>query len=364
MAAMMHAEGRFLELAVILALCGGAAPLAAGESPGCSAPPVADGTLAAARPGVSIDLELPHDGLVREYRLHLPAGHDGSTPMPLWLHVHGYTGSATGSDGWTGLSALADREGFAVAYPQGTSFTPSADELPGNRSTAAITSWNDLACSAPLRPEAPACREDASPYPCPPECADCGRCNWCSCHDDVGYIGALIDHLSEGLCLDQDRVFASGYSNGGMFVHRLGCALDDRLAAVAPMHGYLARGFRCAPEAAGPSMLLIGGTEDRTVPIDGSFADDGYVYASQQDVAEQWAEALSCAAEPVAVETPWDGRLELTCVEYSGCTGERTVRSCSWQGAHVWPRDGDDASGGNFGAELMWSVFREATRDR
>ena len=163
---------------------------------------------------------------------------------------------------------------------------------------------------------------------------------------------------STDLCLDVDRVFASGYSNGGMFVHRLGCALGDRLAAVAPMHGYLASGFNCAAGEAGPSMLLIGGSSDRTVPIDGSHASDGYIYTSQQGVAEKWAGAQSYATEPVPVETPWDGRKELTCVEYPNCAGGRAVRSCSWDGAHVWPRD--DA--GNFGGELLWRFFSEASR--
>ena len=336
--------------AALLAVVG---PLAAADSPGCSS---GTGNVSV-EPGTSVDLELAHDGLTRGYRLHVPARHDGSSSAPLWLHVHGYTGSARHSDGWTGLSELADREGFVLVFPQGSSFEAPVG-LPGRSRNATITSWNDLACSAPLQPEAPACREDADPYPCPPECGACGPCNWCSCHDDVGYIAALIDHLSAEFCIDTDRVFASGYSNGGMFVHRLGCALGERLAAVAPMHGYLARGFNCAAEAPGPSILLVGGTSDRTVPIDGSHASDGYVYTSQEGVAEGWAEALSCAAAPVAVETPWDSRRELNCVEYAGCGGDRAVRSCSWDGGHVWPRDDI----GNFGGELLWDFFSVAER--
>ena len=351
----MHSRRSLIRSASV-ALCVLAAPLAAGESPGCSAAASSAGLAAAAAPGTGVDLDLGYDGLARSYRLRLPIGYDSAEPLPLWLHVHGYTGSAAHSDGWTGLSDLADREGFVLVFPQGTSFKARPSGAGGR--SAAITSWNDLACSAPLRPEAPACREDADPYPCPPECGTCGPCNWCSCHDDVGYIAALIDHMSAELCIDTDRIFASGYSNGGMFVHRLGCALADRLAAVAPMHGYLARGFNCAAETPGPSMLLIGGTADRTVPIDGSHASDGYVYTPQQDVAETWAVSQSCAADPIPVETPWDGRRELTCVEYPGCAASRAVRSCSWNGAHVWPRD--DA--GNFGGELLWQFFSGAER--
>ena len=353
----MSAHRSLMLAAAMAVVVVAAAPLAAGESPGCSAASAGAGLAASAQPGASIDLELQHGGLTRGYRLRLPAGYDGAEPVPLWLHVHGYTGSARHSDGWTGLAEIADREGFVLAFPQGTSFeAPTANRAQSRSAT--ITSWNDLACSASPRPDGPTCREDANPYPCPPECGTCGPCNWCSCHDDVGYIAALIDHLSAGICLDEDRVFASGYSNGGMFVHRLGCALGDRLAAVAPMHGYLAQGFNCSAEAPGPSILLIGGTADRTVPIDGVHASDGYLYTSQGQVAAKWAEAQACAAEPVEIETPWDGRRELTCVEHSGCADGRAVRSCSWEGAHVWPRDDD----GNFGGELMWKFFSEAER--
>ena len=219
-------------LATAAALLAAAGPLAAADSPGCSSG-AGNGS---AEPGTSVDLELAHGGLTRTYRLHLPARYDGASPAPLWLHVHGYTGSARHSDGWSGLSEISDREGFVLVFPQGTSFEASMGP-PGGSRNATITSWNDLACSAPFRPEAPACREDADPYPCPPECGTCGPCNWCSCHDDVGYIAALVDHLSAELCIDTDRVFASGYSNGGMFAHRLGCALGDRLAAVAQLRG-------------------------------------------------------------------------------------------------------------------------------
>ncbi|MYK88611.1 MAG: hypothetical protein F4018_09890, partial [Acidobacteria bacterium] len=119
----------------IVAFLAVVAPLAAADSPGCSS---AAGLASAAPPGTSVDLELAHDGLIRGYRLHLPARYDGASPAPLWLHVHGYTGSARHSDGWTGLSELSDREGFVLVFPQGTSFEASLGDGAGGR-RAAIT---------------------------------------------------------------------------------------------------------------------------------------------------------------------------------------------------------------------------------
>jgi len=156
-------------IAAIAALIAVVAPLAAADSLGCSS---GAGNVSV-EPGTSVDLELARGGLIRSYRLHLPVRYDGTSPAPLWLHVHGYTGSARHSDGWTGLSELSDREGFVLVFPQGTSFEASMGP-PGQSRNATITSWNDPACSAPLNPEAPACREGADPYPCPPECGTVG----------------------------------------------------------------------------------------------------------------------------------------------------------------------------------------------
>ena len=43
-----------------------------------------------------------------------------------------------------------------------------------------------------------------------------------------GFVGALIDHLSEGYNIDAERVYASGYSNGGFLSYALACHHGDR----------------------------------------------------------------------------------------------------------------------------------------
>ncbi len=47
--------------------------------------------------------------------------------------------------------------------------------------------------------------------------------------DDVGFIGALLDHLESLLCTDRRRVFASGMSNGAIMGHRLACEMPQRV---------------------------------------------------------------------------------------------------------------------------------------
>ncbi len=105
---------------------------------------------------------------------------------------------------YTTFSHHADKHGYVVAYPQATGF-----EVNG----MLITSWNDLGCNASPGPEGPICTDKAFDYPTPPECGGPSECGWCSCYDDVGFIAALLDELEASLCVDLDRVFATGISS-------------------------------------------------------------------------------------------------------------------------------------------------------
>jgi polyhydroxybutyrate depolymerase len=250
------------------------------------------------------------------------------------VSIHGYTSSGRINENFTGLSASADAHGFIVVYPESTSL--------GALGRSNVKSWNDLACNASPGPEGPTCAPDTKPSPCPPECGTCGDCNWCSCHDDLGFVNAVIDELEATLCVDLDRVHGVGYSNGGMFAHRMACALSDRLAAVIPQHGFLAKGFSCKPPTKHQSILLIGGTRDTAVPFDGSKSGDGYFYTPMATVAAQFAAAQGCSATTSAYPTPSDGVDNLSCVQHADCkTGAQVVR-CEWNGAHDYPSWGNE----------------------
>ena len=60
-----------------------------------------------------------HNGLNREYIYYAPA--NIQPDAPLVFVAHGFTGSAQGIMNYCGMNAVADQNGFAVCYPQGTS---------------------------------------------------------------------------------------------------------------------------------------------------------------------------------------------------------------------------------------------------
>jgi hypothetical protein len=55
--------------------------------------------------------------------------------------------------------------------------------------------------------------------------------------DDVAFVRAIHADLSRQLRLDRRRIFASGFSNGGEFVHRLAAEAGDIFAAAASWAG-------------------------------------------------------------------------------------------------------------------------------
>ena len=143
-------------------------------------------------------------------------------------------------------------------------------------------------------------------------------------------------------------------------VQRLGCELAGRLASVAPMHGQLAEGFNCAP-AERLSIMNVWGTQDNTLPGDGSTSMDGWFYTSVADVRTLWAaaESQSCDSSTTSYTTVADGTLEWSCVEHANCTSGATVVSCSWRGPHNWPSNMST----NFGMEAVWEFFQANPRE-
>jgi polyhydroxybutyrate depolymerase len=109
---------------------------------------------ASALPGGDLPGELIFGGLPRTYQVHLPAGLDRPVGLVINLHGAGQTGDEQAAV--TNYNAIADQNGFVVAYPDGIDF-----------------SWADG------RGASVADRQGV---------------------DDVGFLSALIDQLSGGTC--------------------------------------------------------------------------------------------------------------------------------------------------------------------
>lgn len=75
------------------------------------------------------------------------------------------------------------------------------------------------------------------------------HCGWATCYDDVAFVQATIAKIAQNRCIDLDAVYATGASNGGMFVHWLAAELSHRndgislLAGIVPVSCTCGGGF-------------------------------------------------------------------------------------------------------------------------
>lgn len=255
---------------------------------------------------------LDFGGAQRSYRLHVPSGYDGTSPLPLVLQFAGYTYTAEAHEDYTSMSDTSDAGGFAVAYPQGI----------GN-------SWNGGAC--------------------------CGSASSGNV-DDVGFARAVVADIQSKLCIDPRRIYAAGMSNGGFLSHRLACEAADLFAAIAPVAGVIGidQGS-CNPSRPVP-VIHFHGTSDIVVPYGGNSLIN---YPSVSDTIDGWVARNGCTDEPVTTFS--NGKA--TCQTRSACNGGAAVTLCTIDGmGHCWPGRSSCLFSANTdisATSAMWDFFQQ-----
>lgn len=233
---MAHRLGtarRLLRAVVAAAALAGLLPACSGNS----AAPKASTTAAVSRPSTSTaSTYTPLDGTVsrvladgRTYLLH---ARPSTGPVPLLVVLHIAKHTAAFAERASGFSALADKDGFAVAYGQGVN-----------------NDWNAGGC--------------------------CGS----TAVDDVGYLRRLVRDVESRLPIDRRRVYVSGDSEGAMMAYRAVCEAPDVFVAAGVVGGVLLDGVRCAHTVV--RVLEIHAEGDTSVPLAGGRGIFGVVFPSQ-----------------------------------------------------------------------------------
>lgn len=278
---------------------------------------------------------LQHAGLEREYFVFLPPAYANADSIPAVIFLHGYGGTATGTEAEVarGLNDFAEQHGYMMIYPQGTWFMSQGSSDEGSE----ITSWNHVSDGFDTGPAGPICTADRVAFECPPECGNCGQCGWTSCHDDVGFIRQLVATVDERFEIDHRNLSIAGFSNGAMMANRMACESSELFASVVLIGGRLEPGFECTPTQRLP-LLQMNGVNDDVVPFDGRASGDGYFFASSASTSEHWTNGLTCDAD--ASEWPIDEE-GTQCSVRCGATQHESL-DCVWaETDHRWPGTGD-----------------------
>lgn len=281
----MKPVGILLGGLVLCLACGGegVGPLAPVENPAIDGPG-------------DYDLLVASAGGTRAYSLHVPAGWNGSSPLPVLLVFHGVPRGNMRA--LTGFDAIGDERGFAVVYPE------SRDQ-----------DWA-VGCTA---------------------CTNAARGGI----DDVRFVEDLLDHLSTALPLDSQRVWAAGFSQGALMTHFLACEIPDRIAAFASVAATMIEQvvLGCEPVRKVP-WVFVHGSEDPILPAAGEAGVFARTVSIQTTVAI-WAEFDGCGETPLPTELPDAGDEERTRVRLHDWTGCEAGTDVLWYeilgGGHVWP---------------------------
>jgi polyhydroxybutyrate depolymerase len=249
--------------------CGGgqtAAPERAAPKSGCR-----DGTVE--RVG-GLVRTVSVDGKEREYILDVPGG-SASAPLPVVFMFHGIGGSPGPLREATGMGEEAHERGFIGIHPVGLSVWLKGRVGPG---------WQIQA-------------EE---------------------NRDVRLVEEIIDQVDSLYCVDRDRVFAAGFSNGAHLAHVLACGIPGRIAAIGAVGG----GLREMKEGCGPShavpAVIVHGDADSIVGVEEG--RQAHVF---------WVERNGCREEEAAGEL---------CTLHTGCDSEKGVLFCELPSfGHAWP---------------------------
>jgi polyhydroxybutyrate depolymerase len=147
--------------------------------------------------------------------------------------------------------------------------------------------------------------------------------------NDIPYVNAMIARFKAELCIDQSRIFVTGFSMGAIQTIALACSQSSAFRAVAPMSG--------SPQSPCSDTTPIGylgshGTNDTTITI-----------ANGRMVRDAFRTRNHCTTTTVA-------DTQAGCVNYQGCDAGKPVSWCEFDGVHQPPP---------FSGDMLWRFFSQ-----
>jgi poly(3-hydroxybutyrate) depolymerase len=231
-------------------------------------------------------------GVDRTCVVHVPSGL--SSNPPLVFNIHGYNIDGALMRSITQMDKVADREKFIIIYPN-----------------AINKSWN------------------------------------MNGGDDLTFLRALVDTIDAQYHIDRNRVYASGFSQGGFMSFLLGCKYSDVFAAIAPVSGML--NSTCTLKRPVPMFLKFGTKE--------SVASVSQFMSS----VNSWLKLDSCPSTPVVIR-PYptsNPKSAVTRLYYGPCAqGSEVVVDTVSGGEHNWVLNTDTNVNTS---EEVWAFLKNFT---
>ena len=258
------------------------------------------------------------NGEERSFRLSVPSS-DAGIKLPIVIAFHGGGGSEEDFQQQSEFDALGELEKFIMAYA-----------IAEDGRTSAEGEWflNTAATS----------------------------------RDDNDFSEAIIDELSETYCIDEDRLYAIGYSLGSMYTYEIACQLNHRFAAVASFAGTMPVNPETCGLTGSMAVMHIHGKLDYIIDYDEDWDwKDGEhegvgTMSNIPGMIDYWAEKSNCQDENTHAHL-FDGD-EVEHIIHSDCDGDVRIEHYGMETQeHTWPNEVD----GTYTYQLIWDFLSDFT---
>lgn len=311
------------------------------------------------------------DDVDRNFMVRLPKGYDATKHYPVVILLHGMSQDADDMERLTRFDELADKDGIIAVYPiamhgrWNVGVRPQQAQRPmgmgpgrrgryggGGYPGGGYPGGGGGGYPGGQRPQGQDPSEDHRATPA----------------DDIAFFNQMLDQLATKFSVDTKRIYAAGLSEGGFMSMRVGCALSDRIAAVAVLGAAMPKTMICVPTRPVP-LVMINGTSDPIVPYGGGTEHNrNLAVISVEDSAKAWARIDRCAEKPdkSKLRPQAKGGMETKVDTYNGCQHDAQVVLYSVKGAgNTWPGGEQYEAEKTIGKtsqdlnadEVIWSFF-------
>ena len=249
----------------------------------------------------------------RTFIVHVPGAPPREPKWTLVLAFHGVGSNAKQMAHISNFSEVADRERFLVVYPQGLGVVPA---------------WNTAVVGKAKR----------------------------SAADEIGFVKTMLAELHTLFAIDKTRIYATGFSNGGLLSHKIACEMSETIAAIGVVAAINAE-EECLPIRPVP-VLAFHGLRDPVVIFSGV---EEIGLPSVRTTMKDWAVRDGCTEEPELVEESG----EVRCETWPGCRASTEVTLCTVkEGHHTWPGGKNPSYMGHTTRDIdasdrLWAFFQK-----
>jgi poly(3-hydroxybutyrate) depolymerase len=292
------------------------------------------------------------DDVDRNFMVRLPKGYDPQQHYPVVILLHGMNQDPEDIERLTRFNELADKDGIITVYPAALHGRWNVGVRPQERGPTSMGPGRGGRRGGGGYPGGGYPGGGGGGYPGgggggyprgggqQPQGGQPSEEKRAAPADDIAFFNQMLDHLGTKFSVDASRIYAAGLSEGGFMSLRLGCALGDRIAAIAAVGAAMPKTMICLPSRPVP-LVMINGTSDPVVPYGGGTEHNmSLATVSVEDSAKAWGRIDRCEEKPEKskLAAREKGGMETKVDTYNGCQHNSQVILYSVKGAgNTWP---------------------------